>query len=363
MRDTDQAWHCDQLPNSVTVPLPKHVDLRPLSIRAFYVGWRGLHGSDLLRHVCRCSIRLGIWGIWRPGQHIGPFIVCSLSSSWAVFAVYQGALSCQQSLDGWFMSSGIYMNASTQGFPAGHHIVMRWSMLFTPPISCGWWVYIQWVFIYAFPNALYFIHSCFYRILSCCNIIVISINYKKYWRCCDLEEFEWSETYICCFPYCTKKQKKNKNKMRLCCKHTSTKTKRRTKRKWETQGATSFKKKKRKKKIFSTKSLFGWMSTICQKQTSWKNDVKLNTHTHTHTHTRKKREASTLSCTENLRTHISTCCLTLITHWSTSWVTRTVIHQIVPTKKEGKEKEQKDVMGALLFPNLWLPKLDLCQNL
>ena len=84
---------------------------------------------------------------------------------------------------------------------------------------------------------------------------------------------------------------------------------------------------------------------------------------HTHTHTRKKREASTLSCTENLRTHISTCCLTLITHWSTSWVTRTVIHEIVPTKKEGKEKEQKDVMGALLFPNLWLPKLDLCQNL
>ena len=36
-------------------------------------------------------------------------------------------------------------------------------------------------------------------------------------------------------------------------------------------------------------------------------------------YTLKKTEASTLRCAENLHTQISTCCLSLLTHWSKSW--------------------------------------------
>ena len=43
-----------------------------------------------------------------------------------------GPLLC---LNGWFVASGIHMNASTLGFLAEHCIVMRWSMLFTSPAS------------------------------------------------------------------------------------------------------------------------------------------------------------------------------------------------------------------------------------
>ena len=34
----------------------------------------GLHGSDLLQHVLQMLDQIGIWGIWRPCQHLGPFI-------------------------------------------------------------------------------------------------------------------------------------------------------------------------------------------------------------------------------------------------------------------------------------------------
>ena len=38
-----------------------------------------------------------------------------------------GVLGPQQCLDGWCMSSGLHMNASTRGFPAEHRIGMAWS--------------------------------------------------------------------------------------------------------------------------------------------------------------------------------------------------------------------------------------------
>ena len=54
--------------------------------------------------------QIGIWGIWRPGQHLGPLIVFL-----ELFL--------------------IHMNASSHGLPAEHRIVMRWSMLFTSPAN------------------------------------------------------------------------------------------------------------------------------------------------------------------------------------------------------------------------------------
>lgn len=46
-----------------------------------------------------------------------------------------GALGLQWCLDGYCMSSGIYINVRTQGFSAEHCIVTRWSMIFSLPVS------------------------------------------------------------------------------------------------------------------------------------------------------------------------------------------------------------------------------------
>ena len=63
------------------------MDLRPLRVSCgvwhgvfysgswvLYVGGWGLHGSDLLQHVLQMPFQIRIWGIWRPGQQLGPFI-------------------------------------------------------------------------------------------------------------------------------------------------------------------------------------------------------------------------------------------------------------------------------------------------
>lgn len=44
------------------------------------LGGGASNGSDLLQHVLQMLDRFGIWGIWRPGQHLGPFYCVPLSS-------------------------------------------------------------------------------------------------------------------------------------------------------------------------------------------------------------------------------------------------------------------------------------------
>ena len=50
-------------------------------------------------------------------------------SHWGVLLPGGGERCLQQCLGGWCMLSGITMNARTQGSPAGHCMVTRWSML------------------------------------------------------------------------------------------------------------------------------------------------------------------------------------------------------------------------------------------
>ena len=83
-------------------------------------------------------------------EHLETFTVCTLEvcevvvenpnllhwqiSSGDLFP-WGGALGLQWCLDGYCMSSGIYINVRTQGFSAEHCIVTRWSMIFSLPVS------------------------------------------------------------------------------------------------------------------------------------------------------------------------------------------------------------------------------------
>lgn len=110
----------------------------------------GIHRLDLPWHI-----------------HITSHDLCSLSHSsghsWAVFTVWQVALSywgetaiwvllpwaivlgLQQFLRWWCVSSGIHINARTQGYQAEHCLLRTWSILFTSLIS-GFNVFLISVF-------------------------------------------------------------------------------------------------------------------------------------------------------------------------------------------------------------------------
>ena len=109
--------------------------------------------SCLLLHVLQMLDQIEIWGIWRLGQQLGPFIVyievflsgvCCVSGHIVllgghchrvVLLWWGGVHSPQQCLDWWCVSSGIQVKSSTQVVPAEHRIMIRWSMLFTSPVS------------------------------------------------------------------------------------------------------------------------------------------------------------------------------------------------------------------------------------
>ena len=100
-----------------------------------YVGGWGLHGSDLLQHILQMFYQIGIWGIWRPGQRLGPIIAVPEpppSGSVVMRGVY-------------LVNNSVWMDGScqvalhecqhpNQRFPAEHCMVIKRSMLFTSPV-------------------------------------------------------------------------------------------------------------------------------------------------------------------------------------------------------------------------------------
>lgn len=126
----------------------------------------GIHRLDLPWHIHitshGCLIGLGSGEF---GSQVDD--LCSLSHSsghsWAVFTVWQVALSywgetaiwvllpwaivlgLQQFLRWWCVSSGIHINARTQGYQAEHCLLRTWSILFTSLIS-GFNVFLISVF-------------------------------------------------------------------------------------------------------------------------------------------------------------------------------------------------------------------------
>ena len=129
---------------------PGHFIVHPLGP----VCW-GLGPSWIRPAPAHLTDALSDWDLVEFGgqQHLGPitvFLELFLSSDcnesghivllrghchWVVLLWWGGVLGPQQCLDGWCVSTGIHMSASTQGFPAEHRMVMRRSKLFTSPVS------------------------------------------------------------------------------------------------------------------------------------------------------------------------------------------------------------------------------------
>lgn len=129
---------CSVLKGSFQVDATSYTPLTQTQLQSIYTSsWQhspmagrwGLRGSDLGN---RCLITLGIW---RPVWFLNIFFVAWIGS----IVKLGGGGPLHQCLGGWFMTPSIHVNSRTQGLPADHCILTRWSMIFTSPVQCCCW--------------------------------------------------------------------------------------------------------------------------------------------------------------------------------------------------------------------------------